>query len=42
VTLIVATAHSAKELILALKLTSFAALGYGLLLGFGLASYNFS
>jgi len=41
VTLIVATAHSAKELILALKLTSFAALGYGLLLGFGLASYNF-
>lgn len=38
VTLIVATAHTAKELILALKLTSFAALGYGLLLGWGLAS----
>jgi len=41
VTMIVATAHSARELILALKLTSFAALGYGLLLGFGLAAYNF-
>ncbi len=41
VTLIVATAHSAKELILALKLTSFAALGYGLLLGWGLATVNF-
>lgn len=41
VTLIVATAHSARELILALKLTSFAALGYALLLGLGLAGYNF-
>ena len=41
VTMIVATAHSARELILALKLTSFAALGYGILLGFGLAAYNF-
>lgn len=36
-TLIVATATTAKELILALKLTSFAALAYALLLGWGLA-----
>jgi 1,4-dihydroxy-2-naphthoate octaprenyltransferase len=42
ITLIVATAHSAKELILALKLTSFAALGFGLLLGWGLATVNFA
>ena len=37
-TLIVATAKTPKELILALKLTSFAALGYALLLGYGLAT----
>jgi 1,4-dihydroxy-2-naphthoate octaprenyltransferase len=42
ITLIVATAKSPKELILALKLTSFAALGYALLLGFGLAAINFA
>ena len=42
ITLIVATANSAKELILALKLTSFAALGFGLLLGWGLATVNFA
>ena len=39
-TLIVATAKQAKELILALKLTSFGALVYALLLGFGLASVS--
>lgn len=38
ITLIVATERSAKELILALKLTSFAALSFGLLVGFGLAA----
>ena len=41
VTLIVATAKSPRELILALKLTSMAALAYGLLLGWGLAVVNF-
>ena len=41
-TLIVATAKQPKELILALKLTSFGALAYALLLGFGLASISFS
>ena len=39
-TLIVAKAQSPKDLILALKLTSFAALGYGLFFGFGLAPFN--
>ena len=39
-TLIVATAKTPKELILALKLTSFAALLYALLLGWGLAAIN--
>lgn len=38
VTLIALTAKTPKELILALKLTSYAALIYGLLLGFGLAT----
>jgi 1,4-dihydroxy-2-naphthoate polyprenyltransferase len=38
-TLIVLTAKSASELILVLKLTSFAALAYGLALGLGLASF---
>jgi 1,4-dihydroxy-2-naphthoate octaprenyltransferase len=37
-TLIVATAKTPKELILALKLTSFASLGYALLFGIGLAA----
>jgi 1,4-dihydroxy-2-naphthoate octaprenyltransferase len=37
-TLIVATAKTPKELILALKLTSFASLGYAVLFGFGLAT----
>jgi 1,4-dihydroxy-2-naphthoate octaprenyltransferase len=37
-TLIVATAKTPKELILALKLTSFASLGYAALFGFGLAT----
>lgn len=41
-TLIVATAKQPKELILALKLTSFGALAYALLLGFGLASISVS
>jgi 1,4-dihydroxy-2-naphthoate octaprenyltransferase len=41
-TLIVATAKQPKELILALKLTSFGALAYALLLGFGLASVSVS
>ena len=40
-TLIVVTAKTPKELILVLKLTSFAALAYGLLLGWGLATINF-
>jgi 1,4-dihydroxy-2-naphthoate octaprenyltransferase len=40
-TLIVATAKQPKELILALKLTSFAALSYGLLLGWGFATVVF-
>ena len=35
-TIIVATAETAKEYVLALKLTSFAALAYGLLLSYGL------
>lgn len=39
-TLIVATAKQPKELILALKLTSFGALVYALLLGYGLASIS--
>ncbi len=39
-TLIVATAKTPKELILALKLTSFGALAYSLLLAFGLASVS--
>lgn len=39
-TLIVAKAQSPKDLILALKLTSFAALGYALLFGFGLAPFG--
>ena len=39
-TLIVATAKQPKELILALKLTSFGALAYSALLGFGLASIS--
>lgn len=39
-TLIVATAKQPKELILALKLTSFGALVYALLLGYGLASVS--
>lgn len=39
-TLIVATARQPKELILALKLTSFGALVYALLLGYGLASVS--
>lgn len=39
-TLIVATAKTAKELILTLKLTSFGALAYSLLLAFGLASVS--
>ena len=42
ITLIVATAKTPNELILALKLTSFAALGYALLFGFGLAAINFA
>lgn len=37
-TLIVLTARTPKELILALKLTSFASLGYAILFGFGLAA----
>ena len=41
-TIIVATAKSPKELILALKLTSFAALLYALLLGWGLATVSFA
>jgi 1,4-dihydroxy-2-naphthoate octaprenyltransferase len=41
-TLIVATAKTPKELILALKLTSFAALLYALLLGWGLATVSFA
>jgi len=40
-TLIVVTAKTPKELILVLKLTSFAALAYGILLGWGLATVNF-
>lgn len=40
-TLIVVTAKTPKELILVLKLTSFAALAYGILLGWGLATINF-
>jgi len=40
-TLIVATAKTPKELILALKLTSFATLTYALLLGWGLATVSF-
>jgi 1,4-dihydroxy-2-naphthoate octaprenyltransferase len=39
-TLIVATARQPKELILALKLTSFGALAYALLLGYGLAAVS--
>lgn len=41
-TLIVATGQTAKELILALKLTSFGALAYALLLGYGLSSVSIS
>jgi 1,4-dihydroxy-2-naphthoate octaprenyltransferase len=39
-TTIVAKAESPRDLILALKLTSFASLGYALLFGFGLAPFN--
>ena len=39
-TLIVATAKTPKELILALKLTSFGALAYSLLLGYGLSTVS--
>jgi 1,4-dihydroxy-2-naphthoate octaprenyltransferase len=39
-TLIVATAKTPKELILALKLTSFGALAYSLLLAYGLATVS--
>jgi len=39
-TIIVAKAESPRDLILALKLTSFASLGYALLFGFGLAPFN--
>jgi 1,4-dihydroxy-2-naphthoate octaprenyltransferase len=38
--LFLATAKQPKELILALKLTSFGALAYALMLGFGLASIS--
>ncbi len=41
-TLIVATAKTPRELILALKLTSFGALTYAVLLGYGLASVSIS
>ena len=41
-TIIVAKAESPRDLILALKLTSFASLGYALLFGFGLAPFNVS
>lgn len=41
-TLIVVTGQTAKELILALKLTSFGALAYALLLGYGLSSVSIS
>jgi 1,4-dihydroxy-2-naphthoate octaprenyltransferase len=41
-TLIVVTAKSPKELILALKLTSFASLLYAVLFGLGLAQINFA
>jgi 1,4-dihydroxy-2-naphthoate octaprenyltransferase len=39
-TIIVAKAESPRDLILALKLTSFASLGYALLFGFGRAPFN--
>ena len=39
-TIIVAKAESPRDLILALKLTSFASLGYALLFGFGIAPFN--
>ncbi len=41
-TLIVATATTPKELILALKLTSFGALAYALLLAYGLSTVSIS
>jgi 1,4-dihydroxy-2-naphthoate octaprenyltransferase len=41
-TLIAATAKTARELILVLKLTSFAALVFGALFGYGLAVVNFA
>jgi 1,4-dihydroxy-2-naphthoate octaprenyltransferase len=41
-TLIVATAKTPRELILALKLTSFASLLYAVLFGLGLAQINFA
>ena len=41
-TLIVATAKTPRELILALKLTSFASLFYSMLFGLGLAQINFA
>ena len=41
-TIIVAKAESPRDLILALKLTSFASLGYALLFGMGLAPFNVS
>jgi 1,4-dihydroxy-2-naphthoate octaprenyltransferase len=39
-TLIVLDGRSAKELITALKLTSFAGLGFGVLIGFGIFAVN--
>jgi len=39
-TLIVLEGRSAKELITALKLTSFAGLGFGILIGFGIHAVN--
>jgi 1,4-dihydroxy-2-naphthoate octaprenyltransferase len=41
-TIIVAKAESPRDLILALKLTSFASLGYALLFGVGIAPFNLS
>ena len=41
-TIVVAKAESPRDLILALKLTSFASLGYALLFGMGLAPFNVS
>jgi hypothetical protein len=41
-TLIAATARTAREQILVLKLTSFAALTFGVFFGYGLAVVNFA